>query len=1013
MKSLSQRRHLKLTRWTFLSMASALICTTGLHSQTESEESPEEVFELSPFEVATDEDSGYWASNTLSGTRLNTENRYVGASVTEITEQLLQDLAINDFEDVLDYVPNSAPEASGGLSADPNGNESIFGVRYRVRGFLLTTYSRDFFKTRVTPDPYNLERISFSRGPNSVLFGIAEPGGVNNAVSSRADVTGDRNHVGFRFDTWDSARYEASFNKVLIEDTLAVLLAGVYDDHRNHRNPWHNYKERYYGAVTYKPFQNTTIRLQHEKGEGERINARVWAPADGITVWQDAGAQSLPPELVNPDARTDIASRNALGVEEYRGNNPWISMTTGDVDQSTFYQTRWELRPAQNNVPGFNQRSNGGISFTDNEIIPMTANVLGTGNKLVQDFSNTSIFFEQKLAKDLYLEIAYNRQDTDNLPDFSTGSRDHVYVDLLPTVRSIVPTNPPAITGAPVNNANQGKYFTWNDTPVTFDQSYEDETLRAMLSYEFDFEDHWDGKWAQYLGHHRLGAMYEEYDTNYINLNYHFRNSVRPPDRTRYDLGSAWIALQNYLNIEKGQYNPVNIAAQYPRIWQENADEIPEDTDGDGIAPMWLGINGTNTDTEITSEMLVMQNFFWDKKIVTTFGWRSDDVDTASVSRSRDPVTGLRSDVRLANPSTGTVLKSGGDTMTRGVVVTPLPWIGFFYNESENFRPANADLVDIFGNPIGNESGEGKDYGIKLNLFKGKLTGSLTFFETSFINQSTRGPRVGPVGQFDAPRVAARTAIRDYYEAQGTPEKADIWNQRGYLNNDAYFATQNFDSEGWELSLNYTPTPNWRMTFNFSKQENVSSNVAPEMIRWTDFIRTVLTDPVLLNLETGDLAPNGTDFLTVSDQLDVSDQRAVEIKSLEGFADQRQPEKSANFVTAYTFSEGRLQGTTVGGSFRWRDRAAIGYQLQDDGSGALDATKPYYNNTTEWFGVFVGYRTKIYRDVLMHIQLNIDNVFDDEDLNPLLAREVNGQRIVNRWVLPEGRSFALSVRFDF
>ncbi len=147
--------------------------------------------------------------------------------------------------------------------------------------------------------------------------------------------------------------------------------------------------------------------------------------------------------------------------------------------------------------------------------------------------------------------------------------------------------------------------------------------------------------------------------------------------------------------------------------------------------------------------------------------------------------------------------------------------------------------------------------------------------------------------------------------------------------------------------------------------------------------------------------------------LDSADQRVVEFSSLEGFADQRQPELSANLTTAYDFKEGGLKGFTFGGSVRWRGEAAIGYSQLPGGSGALDATRPHWNNSTEWFGAFVKYRLKLPNDMRMSLQLNIDNLLDDETPNPLVTREVNGQQATNRWLLPEGRSFALSAKFDF
>jgi outer membrane receptor for ferric coprogen and ferric-rhodotorulic acid len=1001
------------------------------------DEEDEQVFELSPFVVDVSGDYGYTANNTLSGTRLNTENRYVGASVTVITHQLLEDLAIDDFEDVLDYVPNSAPAESGGLASDITGNEQIFGVRYRVRGFLLTGFSRDFFTTRVAPDSYNTDRMTFSRGPNSVLFGIAEPGGVTNAVSARAQFA-NRNQVGVRFDTWDSARYHGSFNREVIDDMLAVRVAHMYNDHRSHRKPWHNKSERTYGALTFKPFKNTTFRAHYETGDAERLNVRSWAPGDAITLWLAAGSRDIPNDpddpilgdRLNPLERSTPAQRQILledyGLQESRPQATWPVLTSGFVDQSMFYSHGREFRTAQNRVPGIGSNSNTERSFTDDSIIPLTANVLGSGNKNKQEFSNSSLFLEQKITDNLFIELAYNRQDTDNQPDFSTGARDSVYLDIMPTLRLINPENPRAIaTGEDsiVPNPNYGKYYTFNDTPTTFDEIYDDETVRAMVSYELDLRDRFDGRLGTFLGRHNLAAMYETYDAGYMHLYYHFRNAMRRPDLKPGQ--GLWISLQNYIDPVSGQFDSLDIAHMAPRVWLENMEDLPEGNPS-GVAPFWYGIVGRRTWTETTSEMFAMQNFFWDNKIVTTFGWRSDDVDSWAIINNpsnRDPDTFLVSNPSLVHPKSvvDEPASTGGNTNSRGIVITPIPWLGFFYNESSNFRPSNADAVDIFGNPIGNEEGEGKDYGLKFHLMDGKLTGSFAFFETSFLNQVTVGPRQGPVAPFDQPRSQSKNAINEYYEdlAEADPTNADLYAQQaavydeyGYFNT-FYKATQDFSSEGWELSLTANPTRNWRVTFNLSKQENVSTNVAPKMQEWAKHIRTVLTDPVLLDLETNALKPDGVTYYTVADNLDRSDQRIVEIASLEGFADQRQPEMSANLVTAYDFKDGPLKGFTFGGSVRWRDQAAVGYQLKDDGSGALDATRPYWNESTEWVGVFVTYRRKLPHDINMRLQLNIDNLFDDERGNPILSRDVNGQRMDSRLTLPEGRSFALTATFDF
>ena len=64
---------------------------------------PGEVVELSPFQVSAAADRGYLAANTLSGTRLNSKLEDLGSSITVITKQQMEDLALLDINDVFRY----------------------------------------------------------------------------------------------------------------------------------------------------------------------------------------------------------------------------------------------------------------------------------------------------------------------------------------------------------------------------------------------------------------------------------------------------------------------------------------------------------------------------------------------------------------------------------------------------------------------------------------------------------------------------------------------------------------------------------------------------------------------------------------------------------------------------------------------------------------------------------------------------------------------------------------------
>ena len=83
---------------------------------------------LSPFEVRTEKDQGYAASNTLSGTRLNSSLANIPASIQVLTKELILDLNVTDYEGYLNFATNAGRDFSDvtGLASVQQGNN-----RYR------------------------------------------------------------------------------------------------------------------------------------------------------------------------------------------------------------------------------------------------------------------------------------------------------------------------------------------------------------------------------------------------------------------------------------------------------------------------------------------------------------------------------------------------------------------------------------------------------------------------------------------------------------------------------------------------------------------------------------------------------------------------------------------------------------------------------------------------------------------------------------------------------------------
>ena len=62
---------------------------------------------LSPFQVTTDNDVGYAAANSLSGSRLNTELRNTPAAISVFTKEFLDDIGALSTLGAMEYAMNA------------------------------------------------------------------------------------------------------------------------------------------------------------------------------------------------------------------------------------------------------------------------------------------------------------------------------------------------------------------------------------------------------------------------------------------------------------------------------------------------------------------------------------------------------------------------------------------------------------------------------------------------------------------------------------------------------------------------------------------------------------------------------------------------------------------------------------------------------------------------------------------------------------------------------------------
>ena len=95
----------------------AIAVSPNLDAQDDSS-GDDEVYELSPFAVDAQDNTGYRATSTLAGTRLKTELRDLGGAISVMTQEFFEDTGATDAESALAYGLNTEISGANGNFAD-------------------------------------------------------------------------------------------------------------------------------------------------------------------------------------------------------------------------------------------------------------------------------------------------------------------------------------------------------------------------------------------------------------------------------------------------------------------------------------------------------------------------------------------------------------------------------------------------------------------------------------------------------------------------------------------------------------------------------------------------------------------------------------------------------------------------------------------------------------------------------------------------------------------------------
>ena len=910
--------------------------------------------ELSPFEVRAEDDSGYQAANTTSGSRLNSRLKDTPAAVSPFTKEFLSDIGATDLESMLAYATNverEVEDSTNGFNNPPGRDSTGNDFRFRVRG-VAGSSSVNYAQSAVPVDLYNIERAEMTSGPNSILFGLGAPGGTVALASKfaqlRRTTTAAKSVVG----SWDYFRHELDHNHVLIRGKLGLRLLGLYQDAKGWRQWDLNEQRRLTGAFSYQPFTKTVIRGSYQGGNSANNTSLPWNAADSVTSWLAGGRPAVD--------GTAIPTTTAFGT----GNR----YTFVGQDNAVF-NFRSEL---------FSQRAPS-TTLVSPTLMGYAYNLTGPGGVRTQSFNEWQLKIEQRYSRTVAAEFAY----------FHNVNRILTRGNVNPNLFLTGDPNPniPSPTLAVVPNPRARQLYledNWSRDPF----KDRNEIYRLSASWEPNF-----GKW---FGRHRLAGLAELTKQDRIRR---WQNEIL--------VNQDNVAISTATNPEAAANQPWRrryvTEGDFSTYYAGDPTQtIPSFTIGANTYHSHFAArtrSNSHTMQEAYSLMLAAQSFWLKDRLVTTLGYRVDPIefqtyDQARISDPRDPrYTSGRFALNEWDFNGAIAVNTyRPTTFTAGAVLHVLPRLSVFYNESKNSGTPRLDRTVL---PTGKTppptEGLGHDVGLMIDV----LGDDRLFFRFgAFETRQTKDAAIIPDGlSVNTSTSLGGTAMVNIYNvllAAGRITQAQFDSELKFYN----AATIDAVTKGWEAEFiaNPTKTLTLRLGVSYSerKRENFFEEIYGYFAEW---------EPKWRAAAAGD----ATLLAAVNQQLANAHENIDAMAALQNSGFGTRPYK-ANLTARYRFTEGRLKGAFVGGAGRYQSRNLTRISQLNG--------REIWGTPTVFADTFAGYRFTVPgRKIPMNVQLNIRNMFNSYlvGVGRLNAQENGYLRIY----LNEPRNYRLTIGADF
>lgn len=273
-------------------------------------------------ETAAGPVNGYVATRSASGSKSNTPISAIPQSVSVIGREEIDDRKALKVDEALRYTSGVAAQTFG---PDPDTDW------YFIRGFQatqtgvfldgLSLYAYGFGGFQI--DPFTLERIEVLKGPASVLYGGANPGGIINLISKRPNGQ-NFGYVEAGINQWGNAYLGLDLGVSDKQGVWSTRLTGRIAGGDQYTDVSRDFRGTIMPQITYQPTGATKFTLYGQYSALDQIHAGGgFLPYVGTVVNAPFGKIRRKAFLGEPAIDDQNRTQTMLGYEFQHSFNDW------------------------------------------------------------------------------------------------------------------------------------------------------------------------------------------------------------------------------------------------------------------------------------------------------------------------------------------------------------------------------------------------------------------------------------------------------------------------------------------------------------------------------------------------------------------------------------------------------------------------------------------------------------------------------------------------------------------